>query len=75
MNNTVLTIQAVLQDAEEQQVENHHVKHWLMKLREVVFDVYDLLGEFSTRVFRQKVMDGDKMVLRKSIKRRNLNQC
>ncbi|XP_023903251.2 putative disease resistance protein RGA3 [Quercus suber] len=61
MNNTVLTIQAVLQDAEEQQVENHHVKHWLMKLREVVFDADDLLGEFSTHVFRQKVMDGDKM--------------
>ncbi|XP_030942836.1 putative disease resistance protein RGA4 [Quercus lobata] len=61
LNNTVLTIQAVLQDAEEQQVENHHVKHWLMKLREVVFDADDLLGEFSTHVFRQKVMDGDKM--------------
>ena len=61
MNNTVLTIQAVLQDAEEQQVENHDVKHWLKKLREVVFDVDDLLGEFSTHVFRQKVMDGDKM--------------
>ena len=61
MSNTVLTIQAVLQDAEEQQVENHHIKHWLITLREVVFDADDLLGKFSTHVFQQRVMDGDKM--------------
>ncbi|KAM3693975.1 hypothetical protein ACJW31_07G025400 [Castanea mollissima] len=61
MNNTVLTIQAVLQDAEEQQVQNHQVEHWLNRLRDVVFDADDLLSEFSTHVFRRKVMGGDKM--------------
>ncbi|KAK4564565.1 hypothetical protein RGQ29_006587 [Quercus rubra] len=61
MNNTVLTIQAVLEDAEEQQVQNHQDKQWLMKLREVVFDADDLLSDFSTHVFRRKVMGGDKM--------------
>ncbi|XP_030943144.1 putative disease resistance protein RGA4 isoform X3 [Quercus lobata] len=61
MNDTVLTIQAVLEDAEEQQVQNHQVEHWLTKLREVVFDADDLLSEFSTHVFRRKVMGGDKM--------------
>nr|XP_023892159.1 putative disease resistance protein RGA3 [Quercus suber] len=61
MKNTVLTIQVVLQDAEEQQVQNHQVKHWLMKLREVVFDADDLLSEFSTHVLRQNVMEGSKM--------------
>ena len=50
MNNTVLTIQAVLQDAEEQQVKNHQVKDWLMKLRDAAFDADDLLSEFTTRV-------------------------
>ncbi|XP_075673970.1 putative disease resistance protein RGA4 [Castanea sativa] len=60
MNKTVLAIQAVLQDAEEQQVQNHQVKLWLNNLRDVVFDADDLLSEFSTHVFRRKVMGGDK---------------
>ncbi|XP_030941489.1 disease resistance protein RGA2-like [Quercus lobata] len=62
MKNTVLTIQAVLKDAEEQQVENHQVKHWLMNLRDAVYDADDLLSEFTTHVLQQKVMDGDKIV-------------
>ncbi|KAM4097957.1 hypothetical protein ACJW30_07G041100 [Castanea mollissima] len=61
MNDTVLAIQAALEDAEEQQVQNHQDEHWLMKFREVVFDADDLLSDFSTRVFRHKVMGGDKM--------------
>ena len=61
INNTVLSIQAVLEDAEEQQVQNHQDKQWLMKLREVVFDADDLLSDFSPQVFRLKVMGGDKM--------------
>jgi Leucine-rich repeat (LRR) protein len=61
MTNTVSTIQAVLQDAEEQQVNNHQVRDWLMKLRDAVFDADDLLSEFSTHVLRQRVMGVDKM--------------
>ncbi|XP_030943143.1 putative disease resistance protein RGA4 isoform X2 [Quercus lobata] len=61
MNNTVLTIQAVLQDAEEQQVQNKQVEHWLNRLRDVVFDADDLLSEFSTHVLQRKVMGGNKM--------------
>lgn len=62
MKNTVLAIQAVLQDAEEQQVENHQVKHWLMNLKDAVYDADDLLSEFTTHVLQQKMMDGDKIV-------------
>uniref|UniRef100_A0A2N9FUF6 Disease resistance N-terminal domain-containing protein n=1 Tax=Fagus sylvatica TaxID=28930 RepID=A0A2N9FUF6_FAGSY len=56
MKNTVSTIQAILQDAEEQQVHNLQVRDWLMKLRDAVFDADDLLSEFSTHVLRQRVM-------------------
>ncbi|KAM4087785.1 hypothetical protein ACB094_07G022100 [Castanea mollissima] len=62
MKNTVLAIQAVLQDAEEQQVENHQVKHWLMNLRDAVYDADDLLSEFTTHVLQQQLMDGDKII-------------
>ncbi|KAL4614440.1 hypothetical protein ACB092_07G055200 [Castanea dentata] len=61
MSNTVSTIQAVLEDAEDQQVQNRQVRDWLMKLRETVFDADDLLSEFSTYVLRQNVMGGSKM--------------
>uniref|UniRef100_A0A2N9FAC9 Rx N-terminal domain-containing protein n=1 Tax=Fagus sylvatica TaxID=28930 RepID=A0A2N9FAC9_FAGSY len=61
MTNTVSTIQAVLQDAEEQQVNNRQVRDWLMKLRDAVFDADDLLSNFSTHVLRQRVMGADKM--------------
>nr|XP_023879956.1 putative disease resistance protein RGA4 [Quercus suber] len=61
MNHTVSTIHAVLHDAEEQQVENHQVKDWLLKLRDAVFDADDLLSEFSTHLLRKRVMDSDKM--------------
>uniref|UniRef100_A0A2N9FAT9 Rx N-terminal domain-containing protein n=1 Tax=Fagus sylvatica TaxID=28930 RepID=A0A2N9FAT9_FAGSY len=61
MTNTISTIQAVLQDAEEQQVNNCQVRDWLMKLRDAIFDADDLLSDFSTHVLRQRVMGGDKM--------------
>uniref|UniRef100_A0A7N2RD33 Disease resistance protein RGA3 n=1 Tax=Quercus lobata TaxID=97700 RepID=A0A7N2RD33_QUELO len=62
MKNTVLAIQAVLKDAEEQQVENHQVKHWLMNLRDAVYDADDLLSEFTTHVLQLEAMDGHKIV-------------
>ncbi|XP_030943056.1 putative disease resistance protein RGA4 [Quercus lobata] len=62
MKNTISTIQAVLEDAEKQQVKNHQVKDWLMKLRDAAFDADDLLSEFSTYVLQQEVMDGHEIV-------------
>ena len=61
MSNTVSAIQAVLEDAEEMQVNNLQVRDWLMKLRDAVFDADDLLSELSTHVLRQSVMGGTKM--------------
>ena len=61
MSNTVSTIQAVLEDAEEMQVSNRQVRDWLMNLRDAFFDADDLLSEFPTHVLRQSVMGGTKM--------------
>ena len=58
LKNTVSTIQAVLQDAEEQQDKNHQVRDWLMKLRDAIYDADDLLSDFSTEDLRQRVMGG-----------------
>ena len=61
LKNTVSTIQAVLQDAEEQQDKNHQDRDWLMKLRDAIYDADDLLSDFSTEDLRRRVMGGHKM--------------
>ena len=60
LRNTVSTIQAVLLDAEEQQDNKHGVKDWLEKLKDVMYDVDDLLDDYSTELLRRQVMTRDK---------------
>ena len=54
MSNTVSTIQAVLEDAEDQQVQNRQVKNSLMKLREAVFDADRLVERVLHSCFAAK---------------------
>ncbi|XP_050284792.1 putative disease resistance protein RGA3 [Quercus robur] len=61
LKDTVSTIQAVLQDAAEQQSHNHQVKHWLEKLNDAVYDADDLLSEFSTEATRRSMVSGNKV--------------
>nr|XP_023917107.1 putative disease resistance protein RGA3 [Quercus suber] len=61
LGNTVSTIEAVLLDAEEQQRQNHTIKNWLGKLKDVLYEADDLLDGFSTDVLRQEVMTQNKM--------------
>jgi DNA-binding transcriptional regulator GbsR (MarR family) len=60
LRNTVSTIQAELLDAEERQDNNHGVKDWLEKLKDVMYDVDDLLDDYSTELLRRQVMTRDK---------------
>ncbi|XP_050281842.1 putative disease resistance protein RGA3 [Quercus robur] len=61
LKNTVSTIQAVLQDAAEQQSHNHQVKHWLEKLNDAIYEADDLLSEFSTEATRRSMVSGNKV--------------
>ena len=61
IKNTVSTVQAVLQDAAEQQSHNHQVKDWLQKLNDAVYDADDLLSEFSTEATRRSMVSGNKV--------------
>ena len=54
IKSAVSRIQAVLQDAVEQQNHNHQIRDWLEKLKDVVYDADDLLGEFFTESFAAK---------------------
>ncbi|MBA0577117.1 hypothetical protein Golob_028052 [Gossypium lobatum] len=53
-------IRAVLRDAEDQRNRNNHqVRLWLENFKDVIYDVDDLLDEFSCDALRQKIVAGD----------------
>ncbi|XP_022722341.1 putative disease resistance protein RGA3 [Durio zibethinus] len=63
LNHTVSLIKGVLRDTEEQQRNNNHeVTVWLGQLKHVLYDVDDLLDDFSTEALRRKIMTGNEMV-------------
>nr|POF02737.1 putative disease resistance rpp13-like protein 1 [Quercus suber] len=48
LRTVLLTVHAVLIDAEEQQITNLGVKHWIKKLEDVVYRAEDLLDKIDT---------------------------
>ncbi|KAE8659215.1 Ubiquitin-fold modifier-conjugating enzyme 1 [Hibiscus syriacus] len=49
LQDKLLIIQAVIEDAEERQLKDKRVKIWLSKLRDAAYDADDLLDEISTQ--------------------------
>ncbi|WRX11967.1 Leucine-rich repeat - like 10, partial [Theobroma cacao] len=62
LEEIVSIIKAVLLDAEEQHNSNNQgVKVWLKQLKDAVYDVDDLLDDFSTEVLQRKTMKGNEI--------------
>ncbi|XP_058078510.1 putative disease resistance protein RGA3 [Magnolia sinica] len=67
LRSRLSTIQAVLEDAEEQPVKTKALENWLGKLKDVVYDADDILDEFTieaeaepkVEAKRRKVQIGD----------------
>ncbi|XP_058788546.1 putative disease resistance RPP13-like protein 1 [Vicia villosa] len=55
LQTTLLTLQAVLDDAEEKQINTPAVKNWLDDLKDVVLDAEDLVNEISYDSLRCKM--------------------
>ncbi|XP_042495167.1 putative disease resistance protein RGA3 [Macadamia integrifolia] len=55
LKTTLTTIEALLEDAENQQVEKKTVKNWLRRLKIVAYDAEDVIEEFKYEAFRRKM--------------------
>ncbi|XP_040367150.1 putative disease resistance protein RGA4 isoform X2 [Rosa chinensis] len=53
-------IQAVLEDAEKKQVTEARVRDWLQKLKDVSYEMDDVLDEWNTEILKQQVEEGKK---------------
>jgi len=51
----LLSVNAVLEDAEEKQVTKPDVKDWLDELKDAVYDAEDILDEIATKALRCKL--------------------
>ena len=58
----LLAVQVVLDDAEEKQITNPHVKEWVVELKHVVYDAEDLLDEIAIEALRRK-MESDSQTI------------
>lgn len=59
LNIALLSINAVVDDAEQMQIRNRHVKAWLDAVKDAMFEVEDLLDEVDTQVSRCKVEEAE----------------
>ena len=61
--NELLVMEEVLDDAEEKQITRKSVKKWLRDLRDLAYDMEDVLDEFTTELLlRRKVTAGNLQV-------------
>ncbi|KAL5760402.1 hypothetical protein ACOSQ2_019240 [Xanthoceras sorbifolium] len=54
---TLVKIEAVLDDAEEKQTTDRLVETWLGELKNLAYDVEDMLDEFATEALQRKSLD------------------
>ncbi|PRQ20540.1 putative P-loop containing nucleoside triphosphate hydrolase, leucine-rich repeat domain, L [Rosa chinensis] len=55
-------IHGVLEDAEKKQVTEARVRDWLQKLKDVSYEMDDVLDEWNTEILKQQVEEGKKKV-------------
>ncbi|CAL8132991.1 unnamed protein product [Prunus armeniaca] len=55
LSHNFKAIQVVLEDAEERQVKELNVKYWLESLKDVSYEMDDVLDEWSTEILKQQI--------------------
>ncbi|XP_021821683.1 putative disease resistance RPP13-like protein 1 isoform X1 [Prunus avium] len=60
-SDNLSVIVAVLNDAEEKQLTDHGVKLWLDELRDLAYDVEDVLDKFATKILKRQIEGRDQV--------------
>ncbi|XP_021808250.1 putative disease resistance protein RGA3 [Prunus avium] len=78
---TLEVIQAVLEDAEQRQVMEASVKIWLDKLKDISYEMVDVLDEWNTDILKQQVEkqeregDPNALVTKKKVRFSSFSRC
>ena len=62
--HSLSAIQAVLHDAEEKQFKDHAVEVWVSRLKDVLYEIDDLIDEFSYQILRRQVLQSNRKQVR-----------
>lgn len=57
LSSSLSTIQAHVEDAEERQLKDQAARSWLSRLKDVAYEMDDLLDEHAAGVLRSKLAD------------------
>ncbi|KAJ4973700.1 hypothetical protein NE237_006874 [Protea cynaroides] len=55
LSSAFAKIQAVLKDAEERQIKENSVRLWLQDLKDLAYDIDDVLDEWSTEILKSQI--------------------
>ncbi|VVA34415.1 PREDICTED: putative disease resistance [Prunus dulcis] len=67
-SDNLSAIVAVLNDAEEKQLIEHGVKLWLDELRDLAYDVDDVLDKFATKILKRQIEGRDQASTSKKVR-------
>ncbi|TYG70631.1 hypothetical protein ES288_D05G328800v1 [Gossypium darwinii] len=65
---TLMSVKAVLDDAEDKQITNPNVKDWVSELKDAVYDAEDLVDEIATEALRARLEAEDEIASTKVIR-------
>ncbi|PRQ56753.1 putative P-loop containing nucleoside triphosphate hydrolase, leucine-rich repeat domain, L [Rosa chinensis] len=65
-SSNLKAIQAVLEDAEKKQLKEARVRDWLQKLKDVSYEMVDVLDEWNTEILKQQVEQGENAFVAKT---------
>ena len=75
LKSNLLSIQSVLEDADRKQVKDKAVRDWVDKLKDVCYDMDDVLDEWSTAILRWKMEEAEENTRSLQKMRCSLSPC
>ncbi|WRX11960.1 NB-ARC - like 10 [Theobroma cacao] len=64
----LMSVKAVLDDAENKQITNPNVRSWIDELKDAVYDAEDLLDEIATEALRSRLESEDQTSIAKQVR-------